>query len=255
MTNSRVKIRVMRQREFLIVGVFFLLMTCTVFAGPPFVTDDPVPTDYQHWEVDFFSTYNRTDDSTGGALPALEVDYGLLPDLQLHLITPAAYGRETGGHAEYGYGDTEIGAKYRFIHEKNWVPDVAIFPLVELPTGDEQRGLGNGKAQIFIPVWLQKTFGPWTTFGGGGFWHNPGDENRDFWLVGWELQRDFGKHLTVGGELYHATSSASGENGHTAFNLGGFWNLDEHRHVLFSFGRDIDGPTRFACYLGLQLTF
>jgi len=37
--------------------------------------------------------------------------------------------------------------------------------------------------------------------------------------------------------------------------LGGYYNFDEHRHLLFSAGRDIDGPIRVQCYLAFQLTF
>lgn len=34
--------------------------------------------------------------------------------------------------------------KYRFVHESGWRPTVAIFPMVELPSGDAAAGLGNG---------------------------------------------------------------------------------------------------------------
>lgn len=47
----------------------------------------------------------------------------------------------------------------------------------------------------------------------------------------------------------------AGGHGHTAFNLGGYLNFDGHNHMLFSAGRDIDGPNRFVCTLAYQLTF
>ncbi len=109
-----------------------------------------------------------------------------------------------------------------------------------------EPGAGNDNTQVFLPVWLQKSFGAdkeWTTFGGGGIWFNRADDHRNFYRFGWELQRDLGKHLTLGGEIYHETSTEAGGHGHTAFNLGGYLNFDEHNHVLFSFGRDIDGET------------
>jgi hypothetical protein len=46
-----------------------------------------------------------------------------------------------------------------------------------------------------------------------------------------------------------------GDHGHTAFNIGDYLNFDEHNHILFSAGRDIQGPNRFACYVAYQLTF
>jgi hypothetical protein len=42
-----------------------------------------------------------------------------------------------------------------------------MFPLLELPTGNEHRGLGAGHVSAFLPIWVQKSFGEWTTYGGG----------------------------------------------------------------------------------------
>ena len=33
----------------------FLFLSSPASAGPPFITDDPEPTDYQHWELYVFS--------------------------------------------------------------------------------------------------------------------------------------------------------------------------------------------------------
>ncbi|HZL33840.1 MAG TPA: hypothetical protein VFC78_00940 [Tepidisphaeraceae bacterium] len=257
------------------IFVFAILFSHPVSAGPPFITDDPDPVEYKHWEVYLFSIYTHTSGADSGQFPAVEVNYGVVPDVQLHLIAPLAFDREPGSAAHYGYGDTELGIKYRFVHETDFFPEIGVFPLVEVPTGDAGRGLGNGQTQLFVPLWLQKSFGKdkeWTTYGGGGFWYNPGVDHRDYFRLGWELQRDFGKNLTLGGEIYHETPSAGGgsimgitdqhntasvvgTHGHTAFNLGGYYNFDDHWHLLFSAGRDIDGPNRFSSYLGVQLTF
>ena len=239
-----------------------VLMTCMATGrargGPPFVTDDPDPTEYKHWEIDAFATYNHTARGDFAQLPALEVDYGLIPDVQLHAIAPLTLSRVSGGATEYGYGDTELGVKYRLVHETDVLPEIGVFPLAEVPTGDPGRGLGNGQTQFFAPLWFQKSFGKdkeWTTFGGGGFWYNPGEGNRNYYRFGWELQRDFNKYLTLGGEIYHETPMSADDHGHTAFNLGGYLNIDAHNHVLISAGRDIEGPGRFACYVAYQLTF
>ncbi len=241
------------------IGALTLLLAArSVFCGPPFVTDDPDTTDYKHWEIDFFSIYSHTAGVDFAQFPALELDYGIVPDVQLHAIMPVAYERSPGGGAHWGYGVTELGVKYRFFHETDLLPEIGTFPLVEVPSADASRGLGNDNTQVFAPIWLQKTFGAdkgWTTFGGGGIWFNRADDHRNFYRFGWELQRDLGKLLTLGGEIYHETSAEAGGHGHTAFNLGGYLNFDEHNHVLFSAGRDIDGPNRFSCYLAYQLTF
>ena len=44
--------------------VLLLLPLCslTALAGPPFVTDDPEPVDYQHWEFYIASQHIETSD-------------------------------------------------------------------------------------------------------------------------------------------------------------------------------------------------
>ena len=208
-------------------------------AGPPFITDDPEPVDLGHWEVYGFSAGAIDAHDATGVGPAVEVNYGAAPNLQLHLIANLAYDLPKAGPGEFGLSDTELGAKYRFITpgKDDWYPQVGIFPLVELPTGEARRGLGAGYVQAFLPVWGQKDFGKWTTYGGGGYWINPGPGNRDYWYVGWLLQRQVTDKLAIGTEVFHTTSNMVGHDGVTGFNVGGQYDITEHYHLLFSAGR------------------
>jgi hypothetical protein len=229
-------------------------------AGPPFVTDDPEPVDLGHWEVYGFSAGTHVQGDSSGVLAGTEVNYGAAPNLQLHAIVPLAYDDPKGGAAQVGVGDVELGAKYRFITpgEKDWFPQVGVFPLVELPTGDSDRGLGSGKARVFLPVWLQKDFGDWTTYGGGGYWINPGPGNKNYWFTGWLLQRQVTKQLALGAEVFRQTAMQQGGRDSASFNLGGVYDITEHYHLLFSAGRglqDARDSNQFSYYLALQKTF
>jgi hypothetical protein len=132
---------------------------------------------------------------------------------------------------------------------------VGTFPLVDVPTGNSSRGLGSGHVKAFIPIWLQKSWGPWTTYGGGGYWINPGSENKNYWFIGWVVQRDLSKAVTLGAEVFYNTPTAKGEGSRTAFNVGGILNFTEDYHLLLSAGRDIYGQNRFSLYMGFQWTF
>src|ERR1700691_1633633 len=158
-------------------------------AGPPYVTDDPEPVPYQHFEFYTLSIGTAIRGDTTGFAPAFEFNYGLIPDGQIHIIAPLTFDAPGGGGTQYSYGDTELGFKYRFIDEdKNGTrPMVGLYPFVELPTGDESRALGAGYVRAYFPIWIQKSFGDWTTYGGGGYWINHGDDtvNRDYWFFGW----------------------------------------------------------------------
>jgi hypothetical protein len=231
-----------------------LLAASPVLAGPPFTTDDPEPVEYRHWELYLATQDSRDVDGWSGTVPHFEVNYGVVPEVQLHLLVPLSYSAPGGANAHYGYGDTEVGAKVRFVGEGRWVPQVGVFPLLELATGNARRGLGNGSTQAFVPLWIQKSFAEWTTYGGLGAWLD-GQEPRDVgWFFGWLLQRRLGEVVTVGAELYHTTPRASGGDADTAFNVGSVVDLGDVHHVLMSAGRSIAGPTRFQCYAAWLVT-
>ena len=237
------------------LAVCLLGGSLTVWAGPPFVTDDPEPVDYQHWEFYLASQHTRTSDGWTGTAPHIELNYGVITNVQLHLIAPLAYNAPSGGGTHYGYGDTELGVKFRFLQETERWPQVGIFPLLEIPTGSKSAGLGSGHVQAFLPVWLQKSFGDWTIYGGGGYGLNPGAGNEDYGYGGVVVQRQVTKKVLLGAEIYHRTTLTTGGRADTAFNLGTVIDFTEHQHLLFSAGRSLDGPTDFQCYVAWQFTF
>jgi hypothetical protein len=248
------------RRQWAAAAAFLGATARIATAGPPFRTDDPVPVDYQHWEVYAFSTGTTVDGDTSGILPGVEVNYGALPDLQLHVIAPVAFDAPSGGSTQFGMGDTELGMKYRFVHEDEdgWLPQIGIFPLVELPTASKARGLGTGATQFFLPVWIQRSFGTWTTYGGGGYWHNPGIGNRDYWFTGWLLQRQVTDALAIGAELFHQTADTVGGSDSTGFNVGAIYDLSDNYHLLLSAGRGIENASKtdaFSYYAAFQWTF
>jgi len=239
--------------------VFVLFLAANparLWAGPPFETDDPEPTDYRHWEIYFGTTGQQIlGQSWTGTAPFLELNYGGLPDTQFSLTEQAAFS-SVGGSTYYGYGDTLAGVKYRFIHEGAEIPQAAFFPQINIPTGDATKGLGAGVAQYLLPIWIQKSWDPWTTYGGAGYWINPGTGNKNWLFLGWELQRDFGKNLTLGGEVFYHEASTTAESNGAGFNLGGMVHLDEVNHIVFSLGRDLIQTTyTFTGYAAYEWTF
>ena len=262
----------------LVIALLFALAAARSGAqGPPYQTDDPVPVDLHHYEFYIFGGVDGTPvelDSTG---PAFEFNWGALPRVQLHAILPwgvaaplnhPVYAPSGAGPDEFGLTDMELGAKIAFIKESKHFPQIGSFTMFEMPTGNSTNGLGVGKVSYKLPIWVQKNFGKWSTYGGGGYWINPGPGNRNYWFLGWQVQRQVTSNLTLGGELFHQTASTTGEPGSvgfplgtqvtTGFNLGGTYDFSDNYHLLFSAGRGIqnaDTSNRFAYYLGFQWTF
>jgi hypothetical protein len=225
--------------------------------GPPFVTDDPEPVDYQHWEFYIASQDSDTYGDWSGTGPHVELNYGVVSNVQLHLIAPLAYDVPPAGVAHYGYGDTEVGVKFRFVQETERLPQVGVFPLLEIPTGSGREHLGTGHLQGFTPLWLQKSWGEWTAYGGGGYGINSFSVgNQNWWFAGGVLQKQVLTNVLIGAEVFHqSTLQVDFPNVGTAFNVGTVIDLSEQHHLLFSAGRSIDGPTSFQCYIAYQFTF
>lgn len=227
------------------------------YAGPPFQTDDPEPVDLHHIEVNVASQQTLTVAGRSGTRPLVEMNYGALPDVQLHVAAPLAFNNPTQGIRQSGLGDAEVGVKYRMVQESEATPMVAIYPTYLFPTGDAQRGLGNGRYQTYLPVWLQKSWGTWTCIAGAGYWINHGPMARNNWFAGWLVQRRVGQQLTVGAELFHRSEQTVGQGESSGFNVGGIFDLSEHHHLLLSIGRGLqnrEATNRVSSYLAYQFT-
>jgi hypothetical protein len=237
-----------------------LLVSSRAFAGPPFRTDDPEPVDFQHFEINLISFGTQTSSGWSGALPELEVNYGALPNLQLHAIVPQDYAAPAGGRTSFGLGDIEFGAKYRFITpgDNDWFPEAAVFPTIEVPAGSQKLGFSTGHAQMFLPLWLQKDFGPWTVYGGGGYWINPGAGNKNYGFLGVALLRKVTEKLNVGVEVFHQTSPGDGIKESSGFNVGGIYDFSVEWHLLASVGSGVQNRSetnQLSYFLAVQLTF
>jgi hypothetical protein len=239
-------------------NVFLFVLMCSLniqksFAGPPFDTDDPETVAYKHWEY-YISSINTFQLGVwSGTSPHFEINYGLVPDVQIHLLLPVNYNytRQEGG--SFGYADTEFGIKYRFVHETENSPQIGTFPIIEIPT-IKNNGFSSGKTKIYLPVWAQKSWGKLTTYGGVGYWINPGAGNKNWIFSGWEIQYDISPALTLGGELYYHSADTRNSKSGTGFNLGGSVNPSTKFHIIFSFGHSIINTRTINSYLGLLWT-
>ena len=155
-------------------------------AGPPFVSDDPEPTDRGHWEIYTFVAGTVAAGETVGQA-GFDINYGGAQDLQLTAVVPLGYRHDT--RTDVGLGGIELAAKYKFLHQSDGspLPDLAFFPRLITPTAG--RTFGTRRLSVFLPLWGQKDFGKWSLFGGGGYTINPGVGQRSFWLEGLGLSR------------------------------------------------------------------
>lgn len=224
-------------------------------AGPPYATDDPEPTQLGHWEIYAFSAASgagRDWDADAG----LDLNYGAFEDVQLTATLPVSFSHEGAAHrTRSGAGDAELGVKYRFLNQARSGVDAAIFPRVILPTGG--RRFGTGRASLLLPLWLQRDFGPWSVFGGGGYAINLGAGNRDFWQGGVALTRSVSKRLSLGGEATLEGADAAGARRTAALDIGGIYKLAGPFSLLVSGGPTWEnrGASGWRGYAALGISF
>ncbi|MGD0190652.1 MAG: hypothetical protein ABSD74_07910 [Rhizomicrobium sp.] len=223
-------------------------------AGPPFVTDDPEPTDFGHFEIYLYSDGRVSGNTKTAPELGLEVNYGALPDLQISASLPVGFSAPTRAGMQIDVSDAEFGAKYRFIEEDadGWRPQISFYPSVETALGNSGAN-GQAATTEFLPLWAQKSFGDWTTFGGGGYRIDPGRDARDSWFEGWALLRRLGDQFQLGAELFRESAEARGAKDTAGFNVGALYDLNDAFHLVGSTGLNGTGGAP-SYYLALEWT-
>ncbi|MGB8909068.1 MAG: hypothetical protein WCC84_10000 [Candidatus Cybelea sp.] len=143
-----------------------------------------------------------------------------------------------------GLGDTKFGVKYRFVQETDSRPQASFYPSAEFPTGNNANGIGNSRTWYRFPLWIQKSSGRWTTYGGGGYAINAAPGATNFWYGGWLVQRDFSENVTAGGEVYYEGPQFVGNKWSTLYNAGSYISLTKDFGILFGVGHSISGDNQ-----------
>jgi hypothetical protein len=204
-------------------------------AGPPFETDDPEPVPYRHAEI---YTAGQCDcgRTTSAAVPLVELNYGLAPNVQASFTIPMVFAT-TPGTTAYGNGDVTAGLKIRFLQESRNRPQAAFYPAITFPTGNALRSLGEGIARVSLPLWAQKSFGHAVLYGGTAYWRNPSPQTRDGWYSGAVLEWHFSEEISAGVEAFHATPDVLGTASTAGYAFGATLAAGPNHDILFSMGR------------------
>jgi len=230
----------------LAVALALLLAPLPALAGPPFVTDDPEPTDTGHWEV--FNFAGGTSEPDGKVTDfGWDINYGPVKDVQLTATLPL----QSASGEPFGAGDVELAVKWKVLHhDGGLVPaDIAVFPRVFLPTAH-----GSSRAQLLLPVWAEHDWGAWSLFGGGGYTINPGIGNRNYWQQGAVLTRMMRPGFMLGLEYYGQGPTSLTDRAITGVNLGTQIHLKGPFSLLGAFGQGLNRrQTIFYSSLKLDL--
>jgi hypothetical protein len=144
------------------------------WAAHPFITDDTGTQGKGNWQLELQGDFLRDDRTAGGVEQKNKLNaytsvlsYGILDNLDVQLGVGYLNTRTTQNGTtiaeESGMADSTLELKWRFYEKEDF--SLALKPGVLLPTGDEEKGLGTGKASWGVSLLATWEADAWTFLG------------------------------------------------------------------------------------------
>lgn len=192
-------------RLSVITTVFFGAFSCSAaaFAAHPLITDDAGTVGLGKAQLEVNGLYGHGKEASGTSTEsegAAIFTYGLTEAVDLVFGLPFQHLKNEGADTtttESGVSDTSIDVKWRFYEHDDF--SLAIKPGLTLPTGDDDKGLGSGKATYRLFFITSKEIAPWAFHLNLGYIRNEntlGDE-KDLWHASFASTVAIAEHLTA----------------------------------------------------------
>jgi hypothetical protein len=204
--------------------LFFLIFTLCFFsnahAAHPLISDDAGTTGAGKFNLELNAEY-ANDNGDSETQIAATLSAGIRENIDLVLTVPYLFTRIDEGAEtleEDGLSDIALEIKWRF-YEKDGL-SLALKPGIVLPTGDEEEGLGDGKAAYSLHFLTSKELNPVTLHLDLGYIRN-GRELRDIWHYSLAAEYEVSKPLNLVANIGGETNPDRESNVHPLFLLGG----------------------------------
>jgi len=242
---------------------FTLAFTVNSYAAHPLITDDTGTAGKGKFELEIGTEYGHEyedgvkEDSTE-IVPVFV--YGMTDNVDIELCVPYQFIRTKDAGTttkENGISDVEIDLKWRF-YEKDGL-SFALRPLISLPTGDDEKGLGAGKVGYSMLLFVTKEVKPWSFDVNLGYKRNENkvDERGDIWHASLSSRVEVVKDLTVVADIGLETNPAKASKTPPAFILGGIiYTISENIDVDFGVKGGLNKPeTDYSVLAGVTFRF
>ena len=244
-------------------GLWFCGLFCTVLlvglvatshASHPLITDDTGTQGKGKFQLEVNGEFNYdketeegvTTKETGGEVAPI-LSYGIVDNLDIVLGVPYQWNRTKGDGTivsdEDGISDMSLELKWRF-YEKDGL-GLALKPGMTLPTGDDEKGLGTGRATYSLYFITTKEIEPWAFHLNLGYERNENKvgQRKDIWHASFAGEVEVVKNLKAVGNIGVETNTDASSDTPPAFVLGG---------LIYSLSEDLD--IDFAVKGGLNKT-
>jgi hypothetical protein len=244
-------------RKLILVFLFFLLTTATVFAqgGPPYYTNDPGTPGNLNWEINLgympFLYSNQSISHT----PDVDINFGIGDRIQLTYESAWLRVQSPSSVTKYGMEQSNPGVKWRFHDTGESGLNVSVFPQLFLnnPNDAVRRGITPASESFLLPIEFSKKIGPVDVNYEMGYQIVHKGPNGG--LLGLVVGRDLTSKLEMDTELYYQGTFHPSEN-QPSIDFGGRYKLHRPVILLFMAGRSLEATRSnqpyFLGYFGLQ---
>jgi hypothetical protein len=212
-----------------LIGIIVLILigSTPALAAHPLITDDTGTQGTGNVQLELNSEFGHSD---GNGLKEATISlttvlsYGIVDQLDVVLGVPFLQLRtEDSGTTttERGISDTSIEIKWRFYEKDGF--SLALKPGIILPTGNESKGLGNGKVNYSFFFIGTKELEPWTFHLNLGYirHENNREEKKDIWHASLASEFNLTKKLKAVANIGTERNPDPSSDMHPAFLLGG----------------------------------
>ncbi len=245
------------------VLLLLLVNAGETFAAHPLITDDTGTQGRGKFLLEVNSEFAHEDED-GTKVDTFEVaptlSYGILDNIDLVLGVPfqSIRTKEEGEtFTESGISDISLEVKWRF-YEKDGL-SLALKPGISLPTGDEEEGLGAGRAGYSLFFITSKEIEPWAFHLNLGYIRNENkaEERKNLWHASFAGTVEVAKDLKLAGNIGIEKNTDRTVETDPAFILGGvIYSITENLDIDFGIKGGLNKPeTDYSLLAGIAWRF
>lgn len=241
----------------------FLIFSGSAFAAHPLITDDTGTQGKGKFQLEINGQYDH-DTNEGVTTNTTEIvaafSYGLIDNVDLVLGLPYQFIKTRDAASSFredGISDASLELKWRF-YEKDGL-GFALKPGVTLPTGDDERGLGAGRATYSLFFITTKELKPWAFHVNLAYIRNENKEDArtDVFHASLASELEVAENLKAVVNVGIERNPDRASNTHPAFILGGLiYSISDHVDIDFGVkgGLNIAEPD-YSILAGIALKF
>jgi hypothetical protein len=251
-----------------LIAVFAVLMLPSITgAALPLITDDTFTQGTGKLQFEAGGEYDRDKETVRGSR-VRETDHTVTSTLaygaadRVDIFAGLSYQRSvrTGDVMTTevnGISDTLFGAKWRF-YEKEGL-SFAAKPVVSMPTGNDEKGLGSGKIDYGAYVIASKVSDPWEVHLNLGYVRNENkiDERKDIWHASLAMAYTVTKSVKLCADIGADTNRDMTSEIEPAYLLGGaIFSVRDNLDISFGVKAGLNRPeTDWAFLPGVTYRF